>query len=198
MTKECFLMEIEKRARVAVFASGTGTNFEAMMADDNREFEPVLLVCDKPKAHVIGKAAHYGVETLVLTPGSFPSKADYEKEILTKVERLKVEWIVLAGYMRIVGETLLEAYKNRIVNVHPSLLPSFPGQDAVGQAIDAGVRVSGVTRHFVDEGVGRGPNSGTETVTGFQNDIDASLKKRIQQIEHRLYTKIINDLKKEN
>src|SRR5699024_7760876 len=137
MTKECFLMEIEKRARVAVFASGTGTNFEAMMADDNGEFEPVLLVCDEPKAHVIGKAAHYGVESLVLPPGSFPSKADYEEEILTKLERLKVEWIVLAGYMRIVGATLLEAYKDRIVAGHPSLLPAFPGKDAVGHAIAA-------------------------------------------------------------
>src|SRR5699024_11616763 len=110
-------MENKRRTRVAFFASGTGTNFEAMMADDNGEVGPVLLVCDKPKAHVIGKAGHYGVESLVLTPGSFPSKADYEKEILTRLERLKVEWIVLAGYMRIVGETLLEAYKNRIVNV---------------------------------------------------------------------------------
>src|SRR5699024_9645514 len=98
MTKECLLMEIEKRARVAVFASETRTNLEEMMAVDNREFEPVLLVCDKPKAHVIGKAAHYGVEILLLTPGSFPSKADYEKEKLTKLDRLKVEWIVLAGY----------------------------------------------------------------------------------------------------
>src|SRR5699024_11857526 len=157
MTKECCLMEIEKQARVAVCASGIGTKFEGMSADDNREFEPKLLVCHKPKAHAIGKAALYGVEILVLTPGSFPSKADYENEILTKLERLKVEWTVLAGYMRIVGETLLEAYKNRIVNDHPSLLPSFPGKDAVGQAIDAGVKVSGVTIHFVDEGVDTGP-----------------------------------------
>jgi len=191
-------MGIEKRARIAVFASGTGTNFEAMMADDNREFEPVVLVCDKPKAHVIGRAAHYGVETLVLNPDSFPSKADYEKEILTKLERLKVEWIVLAGYMRIVGETLLEAYKNRIVNVHPSLLPSFPGKDAVGQAIDAGVKVSGVTIHFVDEGVDTGPIIAQEPVTVFQNDTGDSLQKRIQQVEHVLYTKIINDITEED
>src|SRR5699024_12445421 len=111
MTKECFLMEIEKRARVAVFASGTGTNFEAMMADDNREFEPVLLVCDKQKAHVIGKTAHYDVETMELTLVSFPSKADYEKEILTKLECLKVKWIMIAGYIRIFGLTLFDSYK---------------------------------------------------------------------------------------
>src|SRR5699024_10559851 len=148
MTKECELIEIEKRTIVAVYAAGKGTNFEEIVAEDSREIETVILFCDKPIAHVIEKAAHYDVENLILSPGSFPSKADYEKEILTKLERIKVEWIVLAGYMRIVGETLLEAYKNRIVNVHPSLLPSFPGKDAVGQAIDAGVKVSGVTIHF--------------------------------------------------
>src|SRR5699024_11635600 len=102
MTKECFLMEIEKRARVAVFASGTGTNFEAMMADDNREFEPVLLVCDKPKAHVIGKEDHYGVETLVLNPGSFLSKAEFEKKIINKLIILKFVCIVLSYYIRYV------------------------------------------------------------------------------------------------
>src|SRR5699024_558304 len=116
----------------------------------------------------------------------------------SNLERLTVAWIVLAGYMRIVGETLLEAYKNRIVNVHPSLLPSFPGKDAVGQAIDAGVKVSGVTIHFVDESVDTGPIIAQEPVTVFQNDTDDSLQKRIQQVEHVLYTKIINDLTKED
>lgn len=191
-------MVIEKRARVAVFASGSGTNLEAMMADDKREFDVVLLVCDQEKAHVVGKAAHYGVETLELDPASFPSKTDYEKEILRKLDRLKVEWVVLAGYMRIVGDTLLEVYKNRIVNVHPSLLPSFPGKDAVGQALDAGVKVSGVTIHLVDEGVDTGPIIAQEPVTVFQNDTGDSLQKRIQQVEHVLYTKVINDLTEED
>src|SRR5699024_2009009 len=127
MTKECFLMEIEKRARVAVFASGTGGNFEAMMADDNREFEPVVLVCATPKARGIGTAAPYVVDALVLMHAPFPTKSDYEKEILTKLERLKVEWSQLAGYMRVVGETLFEAHKNRIVRDQPSILRSIPG-----------------------------------------------------------------------
>src|SRR5699024_9665263 len=164
----------------------------------NCDFEPVLLVCDKPKAHVIGKAAHYGLETNVLTPGSFPYKADYEREILTMSERLEEEWIVLAGYMPIVDETMIESYKNHIVNVHPSILPSLPGKDAVALAIDAGVKVSGVTIHFVDEGVDTGPIIAQEPVTVFQNDTDDSLQKRIQQVEHVLYTKIINDLTKED
>src|SRR5699024_4239826 len=94
--------------------------------------------------------------------------------------------------------TTLFRSKNRIVNVHPSLLPSFPGKDAVGQAIDAGVKVSGVTIHFVDESVDTGPIIAQEPVTVFQNDTDDSLQKRIQQVEHVLYTKIINDLTKED
>src|SRR5699024_7337846 len=147
---------------------------------------------------VIGKAAHYGVETWVLSSGSFPSKADYVLELFTKLERLKVEWIMLAAFMRIVGNTLLEAYKNSIVNVDCSLLPYLPGQDSVGQAIDAGVKVSGVIMHFVDEGVDTGPIIAQETVTVFQNDTDDSLQKRIQQVDHVLYTKIINDLTKED
>src|SRR5699024_1180863 len=169
-----------------------------MIADDNREYEPDVIICDKPKAHVLRRAAQSHVETLVLTPSSLPSKADYEKEILTKLERLKVEGIVLAGYMRIVGETLLEAYKNRSVHVHPSLLPSFHGTDAEGQSIDAGVKVSGVTIHFVDEGVDTGPIIAQEPVTVFQNDTGDSLQKRIQQVEQVLYTKIINDITEED
>ena len=189
---------IEKRARVAVFASGTGTNFDAIMNNSERGFDVVMLICDKPKAHVIGKAARYGVETVILEQGTFPSKVDYEKEILGKLKRANIEWIVLAGYMRIVGETLLEAYSGRIVNVHPSLLPSFPGKDAVGQALDKGVKVSGVTIHLVDEGVDTGPIIAQEPVTVFPNDSNESLQKRIQQVEHVLYTKIINELTQED
>lgn len=189
-------MGLEKRARVAVFASGEGTNFEAMMSDDQREFDVVMLVCDKPKAHVIGKAAGFGVETVILDPKTFPSKMDYEKEILTKLKRANVEWIVLSGYMRIVGETLLDPYAGKIVNVHPSLLPSFPGKDAVGQALDAGVKVSGVTIHYVDEGIDSGPIIAQEPVTVFSNDTGDSLQKRIQQVEHVLYTRVINEVTK--
>lgn len=191
-------MSFDIRPRVAIFASGTGTNFDAIMNSDARKFDVVMLICDKPKAHVIGKAASFGTETVVLDPNTFPSKVDYEKEIITKLKRANVQWIVLAGYMRIVGETLLEAFDERIVNVHPSLLPSFPGKDAVGQAIDAGVKVSGVTIHFVDEGVDTGPIIEQEPVTVFPNDTNDSLQKRIQQVEHVLYTKVINELTEHN
>lgn len=189
-------MRFDVRPRVAVFASGAGSNFEAMMESHHRKFDVVMLVCDKPKAHVIGKAASFGTETVVLDPSSFPSKADYEADIIQKLKRANVQWIVLAGYMRIVGDKLLEAYEGKIVNVHPSLLPSFPGKGAIGQALDAGVKVSGVTIHYVDEGIDTGTIIAQEPVSVFPNDTSVSLQSRIQQVEHVLYTKVINELTK--
>lgn len=190
-------MSIDVKPRVAVFASGTGSNFEAIMSSDEREFEVVMLVCDKPKAHVIGLAASHGVETVVLEPNKFKSKSEYEKTILQRLKRANIEWIVLAGYMRIIGSDLLEAYENKIVNIHPSLLPSFPGKNAVEQALEAGVKVSGVTIHYVDEGVDTGPIIAQEPVTVFPKDTPETLQQRIQQVEHVLYTKVINEITRE-
>lgn len=187
-------MSIEVRPRVAVFASGTGSNFEAMMSSEDRQFDVVMLICDKPKAHVIGLAAAHGVETVVLDPTKYESKSAYEQTILQKLKRAKVQWIVLAGYMRIIGEDILEAYPNKIINIHPSLLPSFPGKDAVEQALEAGVKVSGVTIHYVDEGIDTGPIIAQEPVTVFPKDTAESLQQRIQQVEHNLYTKVVNDI----
>lgn len=189
-------MSFEIRPRVAVFASGAGSNFEAIMGSRDREFDVVVLICDQPKAHVVGLAASCGVETVELDPKSFASKIAYETEIIKKLKRANVEWVILAGYMRIVGETLLAEYEGKMVNIHPSLLPSFPGKDAVGQALDAGVKVSGVTIHFVDEGVDTGPIIAQEPVTVFPNDSNDSLQKRIQQVEHVLYPRVINELTK--
>lgn len=189
-------MSLEIRRRVAVFASGTGSNFEAMMHSKDRDFDVVMLVCDKPKAHVIGKAASFGVETVVVDPTTFPSKEAYEQDVLTKLRRANIEWIALAGYMRLVGETLLEAYDNKIVNIHPSLLPSFPGLNAVGQALKAGVKVSGVTIHYVDEGMDTGPIIAQEPVTVFPNDTEDSLQQRIQQVEHVLFTRVLSEIMK--
>lgn len=187
-------MSFQVRPRVAVFASGTGTNFEAMMTSQAREFDVVMLICDQPKAHVIGLAAGFGVETVILEPNQFVSKAEYEQEMLKKLKRANVQWIVLAGYMRIVGQDLLEAYPNKILNIHPSLLPSFPGKDAIEQALDAGVKVSGVTIHYVDEGIDTGPIIAQEPVTVFPKDNAKTLQSRIQQVEHVLYTKVINEI----
>ncbi|CEI82928.1 phosphoribosylglycinamide formyltransferase [Oceanobacillus oncorhynchi subsp. incaldanensis] len=182
------------KQRFSVFASGTGSNFDAMMQDKKIASSIVLLVCDKPGAAVIKKAQGYGVETLVLEPKRYASKQEYEKVIAEKLQDLEVEWIFLAGYMRLIGETLLSQYEGRIVNIHPSLLPDFPGKDAIGQAYRAGVSKTGVTIHYVDEGMDTGPIIAQEEIERLPEETEEQLKTRIQAVEHRLYPNVINQL----
>ena len=139
--------------RLAVFASGNGTNFEAIAAACERGELParvVLMVCDRPGARVVERAAAHGVECFVFAPKEYASKADYEREIVRRLDAAGVELVCLAGYMRILGDVLLGAYGGRIINIHPSLLPAFRGAHAIEQAFDYGVKVYGVTIHYVD------------------------------------------------
>lgn len=183
--------------KAAIFASGTGSNFQAIMEGNQGnelDCEIVLLVCDKPGAKVIEKAADFGVTTCVIDPKTFPGKEAYEQEVVSKLQEAKVDWIFLAGYMRIVGPILLHAYEGAIVNIHPSLLPAFPGLDAIGQAFRAHVQTTGVTIHYIDEGVDTGPIIDQEALEVLPNDTEETLKHRIQEIEHRLYPKVIKHL----
>lgn len=182
------------RLKAAVFASGTGSNFEAIMDTDNLACDIVLLVCDKPGAKVIEKAEKFGVASFVFHPKDYPSKAAYEKSIVEALKAAGISWIFLAGYMRIAGPVLLQAFENKIVNIHPSLLPAFPGKDAIGQAFRARVKITGVTVHFIDEGIDTGPIIAQEPVEVFPDDTEKELKKRIQNVEHQLYPEVINQL----
>lgn len=115
--------------KFAVFASGSGTNFQAIydaVQEGKLTGEAVLVVTDKPDAFIVERAEKAGIATLAIKPSSFSSKSAYEQAILEKLTELNVEWIVLAGYMRLIGDVLLEAFPNRIINIHPSLLPAFP------------------------------------------------------------------------
>ncbi len=139
--------------RIAVFASGSGTNFEAIAtACESGAIgaRVALMVCDKPSAKVVERAAGHGVEAFVFSPKDYASKADFEREIVRRLDAAGVELVCLAGYMRIVGDVLLEAYGGRIINIHPSLLPAFRGAHAIEQAFEYGVKVFGVTIHYVD------------------------------------------------
>lgn len=180
--------------KAAIFASGAGSNFQAIMEANQGNAlgcEVVLVVCDKPGAGVIKKAGNFGVTTRAIDPKTFPSKEAYESEVVTALHEAKVDWIILAGYMRILGPTLLQAYEGSIINIHPSLLPAFPGLDAIGQAFRSRVRTTGVTVHFVDKGVDTGPIIDQEAVEVLSSDTEETLKHRIQEIEHRLYPKVI-------
>ncbi|WP_430788444.1 phosphoribosylglycinamide formyltransferase [Virgibacillus flavescens] len=182
------------KIKAAVFASGTGSNFQAILdANENGALgcEVVLVVCDKPGAGVLQKAESAGVPVKVVDPKIYSSKIAYETEIVTVLQDAKVEWIFLAGYMRIVGSTILQAFEGTILNIHPSLLPAYPGLDAIGQAFRARALTTGVTIHYVDEGVDTGPIIDQEAIEILPSDTEETLQKRIQEIEHRLYPKVI-------
>lgn len=180
--------------KIAVFASGSGTNFQSIIDAVKRNelnAEVVLLVCDKPGAKAIERAQKANIPTFIFSAKDYQNKAEFEKEILEELKKKEVDFIALAGYMRLIGETILKEYEGRIVNIHPSLLPSFPGIDAIGQAIDAKVKVTGVTIHFVDEGMDTGPIIAQEAVYVDDNETHESLKTKIQKVEHSLYPKTL-------
>lgn len=185
------------KPKAAVFASGTGSNFQAIMDYEDLKCEIAVLVCDQKEAAVIEKARRNGVKIILFDPKAYESKAHYEQELVHKLRAAHVTWIFLAGYMRIVGPTLLEAYENKIINIHPSLLPQFPGNRAVAEAFEAGVQETGVTIHYVDEGIDTGPIIAQEKVDIRTDDTFETLKSRIHQVEHQLYPRVINHLVQE-
>jgi phosphoribosylglycinamide formyltransferase 1 len=182
---------------IAVFASGNGSNFQAIIdAVQNGDLSAdlALLICDKPSAYAIERAKKAGIHAFVFNPKDYQNKEDYEKEILCELTKVDADLLVLAGYMRLIGPTLLTEYQGRIVNIHPSLLPAFPGKDAIGQALEAKVKQSGVTIPFVDEGMDTGPIIEQESVTIDESETIESLQRKIQSIEHRLYPAVLKML----
>ncbi|MFV9511473.1 phosphoribosylglycinamide formyltransferase [Tepidibacillus sp. LV47] len=181
--------------KIAVFASGYGSNFQSLV---NAEKEGklhahiALLVTDRPDSYVVERAKKEGIPIFAFRPKEFINKSQYEQMIIQKLQEYKIDWIVLAGYMRIVGKDLLEAYPNQIINLHPSLLPSFPGKNAIEQAYQYGVKWTGVTVHFVDDGIDTGPILLQEVVEIRDDDTIETLEERIHQVEHQLLVKAVN------
>lgn len=185
---------------LAIFASGTGSNFEAIAnAVEKRELNAniVLLVCDNPKAAVIDKAQSRGIEVLVFNPKEFESKNDYEMMIINKCKFLQIDLIALAGYMRILSKVLLAAYPKKIVNIHPSLLPAFKGKDAVQQAIDYGVKIMGITIHYVDEGIDTGEIINQKAFEINNEFTRSDIEIEIHKLEHSLYVETLKVLLEE-
>jgi phosphoribosylglycinamide formyltransferase-1 len=182
---------------IAIFASGSGSNFQAIIdaiQEGKLDAQVNLLVCDQTNAFVIERAKNAGIPSFVFQAKQYSSKEAYEKEIILELKKRDVELVVLAGYMRLIGSVLLNEYQGRIVNIHPSLLPAFPGKDAIGQAIRAGVKESGVTVHYVDEGMDTGPIIAQESVLINVNDTSESLQTKIHAIEHKLYPAVLQRL----
>ncbi len=187
------------KLRIAVFASGYGSNFEAIAKacqSGELEAEVVLMVCDKPTARVNSLADELGVERMTFSAKDYASKAEYEAKIVERCEALSVELICLAGYMRLVGDTLMGAYEGRMINIHPSLLPSFAGKDAVERAMEWGVKVYGATIHYVDSTLDGGKIIAQRAIP-YEGDSIDELMAMIHPLEHQLYIDTIKKLIKQ-
>jgi len=179
---------------VGVLASGRGSNLQAIM-DACREgkipAKVVVVISDQEHAYALTRAKKEGLPAIYLNPGSFPGKQDYEQAVVDALKKYRVELVCLAGYMRLVGKTILDAFPERIINIHPALLPAFPGLHGQKQALDYGVRYSGCTVHFVDEGCDTGPIIIQATVPVLDTDTEETLSERILEQEHRIYPEAI-------
>jgi phosphoribosylglycinamide formyltransferase-1 len=185
--------------RIAVLASGRGSNFEALAAaarEGRLPAELVLLLSDSAQAGALAVAERFGIPSAVILPAKPRGRLDAasERRFLAACQDAGAEWVCLAGFMRILGATFLGAYRERVLNIHPSLLPAFPGLDAQGQAWAYGVRVSGCSVHLVDEGIDTGPLVMQRAVPVLAGDDADRLAARILAEEHRLYAAALGRL----
>ncbi len=180
--------------KIAIFASGRGTNFSAILKASQKNFFKAkigLLICDNPEALVLKKAKLGKIKSVLINRQNYLSREEFEQEIIKHLQNESINLIVLAGFMRMLSPGFVRKYKNRIMNIHPSLLPSFKGAHGIKDAFDYGVKITGVTVHFVDEKVDHGPIILQEALEIKDNESLASLEKKIHQIEHRLYPQAI-------
>lgn len=180
--------------KIGVLASGRGSNFQALIdaIESNKiKAEIRLLIVDRPDAFAIERAKKHSIEYLYIDPVKYSTKNDFYIEIANQLKKRDVELVVLAGFMRVVKKPLIDAYPNRIMNIHPALLPSFPGLHGQRDAVDYGVRISGCTVHFVDEGVDTGPIIIQAAVAVSPDDEEDTLSQRILKLEHKIYPEAV-------
>ena len=187
---------MNNKFRLGVLGSGKGSNFVAIadaVAAGKIPAEVAVVLSDVESAGILAHARDRKTPAQFIPPGKFRTKLDEEAEraFVSALQAAKVDLIVLAGFMRVLKGDFLQAFESRIVNIHPSLLPSFPGLEAWKQALDHGVKVTGCTVHFVDAGVDCGPIIGQQTVPVLDNDTPESLHQRIHAAEHELYPKCV-------
>jgi phosphoribosylglycinamide formyltransferase-1 len=179
--------------RLVVLASGSGTNLQAILdrLHGGGEVEVVGVGSDRPAAPALRRAEAAGVETAAFPAAEYADRAARDAAIGDWVEGLEAELVVLAGYMQLLCAPFVQRFRNRIVNIHPALLPAFPGLDAIGQALAAGVETTGVTVHFVDEGVDTGPTIVQGEVAVPESRDRAELERAVHALEHELYPEAI-------
>lgn len=179
---------------VGVLISGSGTNLAALLAaaaDPAYPARIAVVLSNKPDAYGLTRAKEAGVATEVVPHRGWGSRAAYDTELVRVLRSHAVEWVCLAGFMRIVTATLIDGFDGRVLNIHPSLLPAFPGLHAQRQALAHGVRVSGATVHLVDTGMDTGPIVEQEAVPVLPEDDEDALKARILAVEHQIYPRAL-------
>jgi len=175
---------------IGVIASGRGSNFQSIIDNiESGQIQAVIsvLITDNPDAYAIERCRKHNIESLVLKPDDFPDKNSYYAHIADELVQREVGLVVLAGFMRVVGKALIDTFPNRIMNIHPALLPSFPGLHGQKQAADYGVKIAGCTVHFVDEGIDTGPIIMQAAVPAYHDDTEDSLAERILRKEHMIF-----------
>lgn len=183
--------------RLAILLSGRGSNFQAIheaVQSGTLDAEIVLVLSNRPDAKGIQRARDYGYDAHIVDSRAFADRAAHEVEVMRLIDAARPDLIVLAGYMRLLSASFVERWRNRILNIHPSLLPAFPGVDAQAQAVAHGVKVSGCTVHFVDEHLDAGPIIVQRTVPMHDDDTADALADRILVEEHAAYVEALRKL----
>ena len=183
-----------KKFKLAALVSGHGSNLQAIIDSIERNELDVhlsLVLSDAENALALKRAEKHGIESIFINPASYPSRRKFDQVMANKLKEMSIDLICLAGYMRILGKEFIQTFSGKIINIHPSLLPAFPGLNAQKQAIEYGVKFSGCTVHFVDERVDSGPIILQTAVPVYDYDQEESLSRRILEQEHHLYPKAI-------
>jgi phosphoribosylglycinamide formyltransferase-1 len=181
--------------KIAVLVSGSGTNLQTLIdqlhEDEASGIKIAVVISDRREAYALTRAKRAGIPTQIVRTQDFENRVEFDAEISRQIENYSVELIVLAGFMKLFQPPFVRKYSNRIINVHPSLLPAFPGATPVADTLAYGVKVAGVTVHFVDEDVDTGPIIAQTVVPVYDTDDEESLHNRIQVEEHKLYPEVI-------
>lgn len=179
---------------IAVLCSGSGTNLQAIIDKVKSGYIPakiVLVLSDKSDAFALTRAKKAGIETVVLNSKDYKTREDFDKEVIKNLKKRNAELVVMAGFMRLLSPYLIKEYKNRIINIHPALLPSFKGTSGIKDALDYGVKVTGATVHFVDEHLDNGPIILQSCVDIKDDDTEDTLLERVHKEEHKIYPEAV-------
>jgi len=176
---------------IAVFVSGSGTNLQAIIDAKIKSANLAVVLSNKPDAYALERALKHNIPVEVVDHKEFDTREAFEAELMERLKKYNVKLIVLAGFMRILTSFFVNNYKHRIINLHPALLPSFPGIHSAKQALDYGVKITGVTVHFVDDGVDTGPIILQSVVPIDDSDSEDSLLEKIHKEEHRIFPEAV-------